>query len=181
MHQEISRCREAVPELIAEAYRKYFAFWRNLARASQVSDEDARDIVHSILANILAREDMSFESLEHVRNYVAKSVLNRAIQNRQRSSRRIPLDEDVGNLDTEWDEISAMERDEEKTALRVALRGLSARDFEIIKLRFFGGLTFAEIGHVMGMPVSTLKSREEAALRRIRKRLCASGVVSYHE
>ncbi len=56
-------------DLIAKAYRRYKGFWINLARTSLVTQEDGEDIVHGVVGSILARRDIGFESLEHVRNY----------------------------------------------------------------------------------------------------------------
>lgn len=171
MYPEHPSCEDEVPALVAEAYRRYFPFWRNLAKMSQVSEEDARDLVHNVLSNILSRRDLHFDSLEHVRNYVARGVLNRAIQSRQRSVRRISIHDEMDPCVSEGDDIADMEHREETEALRTVLRELSAKDYEIIKLRFFGGLTFAQICDMIKTPVSTLKSREEAALRRMKKHL----------
>jgi RNA polymerase sigma factor (sigma-70 family) len=51
------------------------------------------------------------------------------------------------------------------------LVGLHPRDYEIVKLRYFTGLTFQEIADYLGLALSTVKSREESALKRIRRAL----------
>jgi len=60
---------------------------------------------------------------------------------------------------------------QEANELKIVLRKLRRKDFEIIKLRFYSGLTFSEISELLGRPISTLKSREDSALRKIRKEL----------
>jgi RNA polymerase sigma factor (sigma-70 family) len=112
-----------------------------------------------------------FESLEHVRNYVARAVLNRAIQARQRSIRATELNEDSFPDSDTIKQFEMIERMEEQSALRSVIGNLSKQDFEIIKLRFYSGLTFIEISRMLSIPVSTLKSREDAAIRRIRERI----------
>jgi RNA polymerase sigma-70 factor (ECF subfamily) len=155
--------------LVTKAYKRYKAFWINLARTSLLSQEDGEDIVHSVVGAVLARDGLEFESLTHVRNYVARAVLNRAIQLRQRGLRSCEFDDEVSLDVSPFEQEAILERQEERSALRVAVAGLSRQDYEIIKLRFYSGLTFAEISTMLGMPVSTLKSREDAAIRRIRK------------
>ena len=59
------------------AYRKYFRLWTTLARSAEISDDEAKDIVHTVVTGIIAEPTREFHSLEHARNYVAKSVLNR--------------------------------------------------------------------------------------------------------
>jgi len=154
---------------VAEAYQKYFSLWVNLAKSVHTTDEEAKDIVHTVIASILENPSTEFESVTHVRNYVAKGVLNRSIQARQRGGRT-----------GAWTEIAELRHaveakepgiDEERRmrAFREALLGLPKRDFEIIKMRFFTGLQFKEISKMLHRPVSTLKSREEAAIKRIRE------------
>ena len=56
-----------------------------------------------------------------------------------------------------------------------ALVGLPAHLYEIVKYRFFAGFTFRQMGEVLGLPVSTMKSREDAAIKRVRSFLLKNG------
>jgi RNA polymerase sigma-70 factor (ECF subfamily) len=157
------------------AYRKYIRFWINLARTASLSEDDAKDVVHGVIASILAGKSKRFESMEHVRNYVAKAVLNRSIQAKARNDRRITWDETMEvRFPTGWGGDETEQRSQ-REAFMEAMKRLSENDFEIIKLRFFSGLTFAQISKILGVPISTLKSREDAALRRLRKLLRKKG------
>ncbi len=157
-----------VAEVWARAYTLYFRFWLNLARTVHPSEEEARDTVHTVLAAIINSDTSRFTSIEHLRNYVARAVLNRAIQTKQRIDREQGWSDSleahfaVAPDDTEIDE------DRRKEAFRAALRRLSRRDFEIVKLRFYCGYTFQEISQLLTLPISTLKSREGGALKKIR-------------
>ena len=70
----------------------------------------------------------------------------------------------------------AGEEKAERAAFRGVIRGLSDRDFEIVKLRYFMKLTFLEISGLLGAPISTLKSREVAGLKRINRELRKKGL-----
>jgi RNA polymerase sigma-70 factor, ECF subfamily len=151
-----------------QAYKKYRRFWINLARSASLSEDEAKDLVQTVIAATLAQPDRTFESLEHIRNYVARGVLNRATQVRLRGDRFTRMTEQIEiDLATTPDDPG---RDEAtvRTMLLQGIRRLSKKDSEILKLRFYSGLTFQEISHLLHMPVSTLKSREEAALKRVR-------------
>ena len=163
-------------EVWALAYQKYLRFWTNLAKTTNVTDDEAKDIVHGVISTILTGCTKQFQSYDHIRNYVAKSIINRAIQLRQRNERK-----------TSWSEIIELQfpvdpadpSDEEALRMqgyRQAIAHLSDRDFEIIKLRFYSGYTFQEISQMLNSPISTLKSREEAALRKIRRWLRKKGL-----
>ena len=73
-------------------------------------------------------------------------------------------------------DVGGLEQREEREALLSVLQGLSEQDYQIVKLRFFSGFTFIEISEMLGAPVSTLKSREDAALRRIRRLFADRGL-----
>lgn len=158
-----------------DAYGRYFRLWVNLARTSQASEDDAKDIVHGVIASILNEPKRQFVSIEHLRNYVARAVLNRVIQHRQLLNRRYSFS-DLPEILTSVvaEPIPDVPRQETK-ALKDVFRKLRKKDYEIIKLRFYSGLTFAEISELVGRPISTLKSREDSALRKIRKALRKKG------
>jgi len=61
-------------------------------------------------------------------------------------------------------------------ALKSAIQRLPRRDFDVIKLRYYAGYTFDEISRILGTPISTLKSREEAALQRLERWLRKKGL-----
>jgi RNA polymerase sigma factor (sigma-70 family) len=176
MQKEQADRQDAYAALIVAAYERYHAFWINLARSARISTQDAEDILHGVMGSILTRRDVHFESLIHVRNYVARSVLNRAGQAHQRSQRVCEFDESVGTDTPGPLDVAGMERKEERDALVSVLQSLSQQDYQIVKLRFFSGLTFIEISEMLGAPVSTLKSREDAALKRIRKHFAERGL-----
>jgi RNA polymerase sigma factor (sigma-70 family) len=151
------------------AYRKYLRFWVNLARSSLLSEEDAQDVVHAVIASTLALDRTRFESVEHIRNYVARGVLNRSFQMHQRGGRCTEFNERVDAMVAE--RVDAPNHDEHlfRSVLLQGLRALPRKDFEILKLRFYGGFTFQEISDLLHLPVSTLKSREESAMKKLRR------------
>jgi len=157
------------------AYQRYFRLWVNLARTSRASEDDAQDIVHGVIASILGEPSRQFVSLEHLRNYVARAVLNRVIQHRQQINKRYSFS-DLPEMLTAFIPDPLIDRhSQEANELKIVLRKLRRKDFEIIKLRFYSGLTFSEISELLGRPISTLKSREDSALRKIRKELRKKG------
>jgi RNA polymerase sigma factor (sigma-70 family) len=167
---------ELPPDWI-RAYRKYRRFWLNLARSSSLSEEDAQDILHAVIASALGPDRRSFQSLEHIRNYVARGVVNRSIQLVQRGGRCTEF--------TERTEIMLAEQSDEpdydgcllRNLLLEGLVGLPRKDFDILKHRYYSGLTFQEISTLTDVPVSTLKSREEAAMKKLRSWFRKRGIL----
>jgi RNA polymerase sigma factor (sigma-70 family) len=166
----------AQSDLWTVAYKKYYRLWVNLALTTHVTIAEAEDAVHAVLQSAMTRHGEPFASLEHIRNYVAKSVVNRASQSHRRDDRAVRWDDHAETCASVSPSDVEMEDREQIRLLRAALAGLSERDFEVLKLRYFSGLTFQQIGVFLGLSLSTVKSREEAALRRVRKALRKKGV-----
>ncbi len=121
-----------------------------------------------MIESALAQDPSRFESLEHIRNYVARGVLNRVILFYQRGRRTTEFTE---RIDIQFAErVAEPNHDEQlmRSVLLEALRGLPRKDLEILKLRHFGGYTFQQIGELLHLPVSTLKSREDSAIKKLR-------------
>ena len=157
------------------AYRKYFRLWTTLARSAEISDDEAKDIVHTVVTGIIAEPTREFHSLEHARNYVAKSVLNRVKAYKVRKSRRSGWEEEAELASSVTpDEYPGDER-RTRDALRKIIRHLVRRDFNILKLRFYSGFTLTQVSELLGMPISTIASREAVILRRIREKLRKNG------
>jgi RNA polymerase sigma factor (sigma-70 family) len=156
------------------AYRKYQRFWLNLAKNQRVSEEEAKDILHTILCTILADDERQFTSEEHIRNYVARAILNRAIIARKEAGRKLPWTDALERLHPVADDADA-EANSLRQAIREGLQGLTGTAFQVIKLRFYAGLTFSEVSQLLNLPMSTVKSREEAAIKKIRASLRKKG------
>ena len=157
------------------AYRKYFRLWVRLAKTIRISEDDAKDIVHGVISSLLSDSTKSFQSLDHIRNYVARSVLNRAIQSKRRGERKTPWME---HIELRFPVVleETVDDDYLTHALKSAIQRLPRRDFDVIKLRYYAGYTFDEISRILGTPISTLKSREEAALQRLERWLRKKGL-----
>jgi RNA polymerase sigma-70 factor (ECF subfamily) len=94
---------------------------------------------------------------------IARNEITRAIarQSRRRDdgARSLDADEALARQASGWDE------DE---IVREALLRLHADDREIVELKVFGGLTFAEIGQALDRPAATVGTRYRRALESLR-------------
>lgn len=70
---------------------------------------------------------------------------------------------------------AAWERQELADAVGVALAALSGPLREVLVLRHYEGMSFEQMGRLLGVPASTLKSRFAVALGQVRRRLCDLG------
>jgi len=158
-----------VSALWKTAYRHYYHFWLNLARTVQITEDEAKDVVHTVVLACIRPPAREFASLEHLRNYVAKGVVNRAIHQRKRNDRHHSWSEAVEEMLAFEADLPDEATDAVRHLMRQGISRLPRRDVEILKHRFYCGLKFAQISALTGMPISTLKSREDSAIRRLRK------------
>lgn len=70
----------------------------------------------------------------------------------------------------------AVEQEERRQAVEAAVAALPPRLRDVLVLKEFGELTFAEVAGVTGLPTSTVKSRVRAALDRLRAELKRRGI-----
>lgn len=75
-------------------------------------------------------------------------------------------------VEADCDDAAAREAAEDAA---LALAALDADDREIVELKMFAGLTFREVGAVVGRPLGTVASRYRAALDRMRDLLTRRG------
>jgi RNA polymerase sigma-70 factor (ECF subfamily) len=78
-----------------------------------------------------------------------------------------PLDEEAGLLTSEPAEVHLAE----KQAIQQAIAGLSPKQRVVIILRYYWNLPYAEIAQVLDIPLGTVKSRIDLALRALRQTL----------
>ena len=150
---------------------------------AKVGDENtAQDLYQSVVESLL-QSQKTFASLAHLRNYFFVALRNAATDyGRHRTrSKHVSLPEELAEETT----LAASAAPEARLAaaeelaaakarvksLRHALAELNDGERRLIEQRFFEKLTFREIHEQTDVAISTLKSREEAILRRLRKKL----------
>ncbi len=158
-----------------QAYRKYHRFWVALAQSGHYAESEAEEMLHAVLIAAMDDPERQFVSMEHIRNYIARALLNRIIERKKNAPRYTEWDDESERGSIGDEEMSAEERKELRLALRTGMRKLPAPLYRIVKLRFFSGFSFQEMSEYLDLPISTIKSREDAALRRIRQILETHG------
>jgi len=70
-----------------------------------------------------------------------------------------------------------IEQDERRATIEAALRSLPENQAEVLVLRIWGGLTFAQIAAALDVPENTAASRYRYALARLREQLAEEPIV----
>ena len=156
------------PEGLAEAYDRYasplYTYCRSLLRESADAADAVQDtfvIAASRLAGLRDRNRLRPWLYAVARNECHRRLRARAVQV------TTPLDEMPDVTDTSADVSGEAERDELRTLLRSAVRGLNSGEHDLIELQLRQGLDVAEIAAVLGVS----RNHAHALLSRARDQL----------
>jgi RNA polymerase sigma-70 factor (ECF subfamily) len=125
------------------------------------NQDDADDILGDVMVN-LARQRWRLRLVRNPKAYLFAAVRN-AVASRARRPRAARTQELA--------EVAAADETEDDVAVRAAVLDLPAEQREVVALHIWGGLTFAEIGRVIGISQNTAASRYRYALEKLRKAL----------
>ncbi len=180
-------------ELVAQARAGVGAAREELARRHRNSAfvlglqllgnrEDAMDVAQEALLRFFASLDR-FQAERPVRPYLLRIVRNRVADLWRRRRVRRTESLDAGDLSRQIaDERPGPEESARRAELRrrvwQALSRLPAAKREILVLRDFHDLAYAEIAEVLEIPIGTVMSRLHAARKALREELIADGTVA---
>lgn len=151
-------CKNSFEELIKmngeKIYKVAYCYVRN--------EQMALDVVSE--ATFKAYRDIKkLKNNSYFDTWLVKIVVNEAIDLIRKQKRIIHLEDYNKDL-----EIETYENIEEKTDLYTALDKLNKDEKEILVLKYFADLTFADISKVMSRPESSIKTRHYRALDKIK-------------
>lgn len=141
---------------------------RVVGDGDQVQDLCQDVFLRVYLARDRYREQGTFSTwLFQIAVNVARDALRRRGREWQPLAEVDPVGEGPADLGCEQRELAA--------AVSRAVAGLPAPLREVLALRHDQGMNFEQMGRVLGVPASTLKSRFSAALHRLRDELAPIG------
>ena len=162
---DVTRLLEAIQHGDARAEEELlplvYAELRQLARAKMAREQPG----HTLQATALVHEawmrlgDRRFENRAHFFGAAAEAMRRILIE---RARRKLAAKHGAGaeHVDADEIEIAAPSKDDEMLAVHEALDALAlhdARKAELVKLRYFAGLTIEEAAEVLGISVPTAK------------------------
>jgi RNA polymerase sigma-70 factor (ECF subfamily) len=129
------------------------------------SDASAGDLVQAAFLRAV-RSRKRFRDVENPPGYlfqIARNEIARVLAGQSRHR-----DSGAGSLDADEARANPASGWEEDEMVREALARLEPDDREIVELKVFGGLTFAEIGQTLARPAATVATRYRRALAALR-------------
>jgi RNA polymerase sigma-70 factor (ECF subfamily) len=138
------------------------AAWRMLGNR-----EDARDVVQGALVKAWERL-ATFDPSRRFFSWIYRIVVNESLNLRDRRPVVQPLDANVPASGGPEEELKDRERAD---CLQAALLRLTEDDRQVIVLRHFAELSYAEIAETLGLAEKTVKSRLHEARQRLGRAL----------
>lgn len=151
---------EALARLYDRAARDLFGFALALTRSPDLAGDAVQEVFVRLASGRVRAE------VAAPRAWLFASVRHAAVDRLRRRRLEVPLDE--------LPALFAEENPERRAAARQAAEALLSLPPKLraaVWLRTFAGLTFAELGRVLGVPTFTAASRYRLGLARLRRRL----------
>jgi len=135
---------------------------------------DAEDVVQEVFARYWRHQRwLAGEPLALLVTSIRRAACDLARRDERRSRREAQTEVMLGEGDGRMFE-TPFEGEERRAAIERALRAIPAEQREVLVLRVWGELTFAEIAEQLDVPANTVASRYRYALVALRERLKAS-------
>jgi RNA polymerase sigma-70 factor (ECF subfamily) len=154
------------------AFRELIASHRGrlvgVARRILGDPHEAEDVVQDTLAAVWQR--MAEADLEQPRAYVYRAVEMNALKRRARRTGHVSLDAEVDAAEA-WPDESDEGPAIDPVDLEDALDGLPENQQVVLRMKYYLGLTFREIGHSLEISANTAASRARYALEVLRRAL----------
>lgn len=142
------------------------------------NQHDAEDAVQTSLVHLAGNPHL----LRHVTcswAYLLRMVRNDALIIARRKARCAPANNltDLAVLH----QVDELEREESHRAVLSALRALPPQQAEVVVLKIWEGMTFAEIGRILELSPNTAASRYQYAMIKLNKHLSATHRKVHHD
>lgn len=130
--------------------------------------EDAEDALQAAMVRITIKPQV-LSTANHPWPYFLRVVRNEALKIVRR---RRSVNATSGVVDRTIESADEVEQDDCRRQIRTALQRLPANQCEVVILKIWEGMTFAEIADVLGKSPNTVASRYRYAMEKLQQQLC---------
>jgi len=158
----------AANELVSKYYKEMYAFIYKQTLNTELSLDLTQELFISVLKSI-----HNYDSKKAAfRTWLYKLASNRLVDYyRSKSYRDTQIVQSIEDyeFEDEYDMTVSLEYKEDFERVTALVNKLDAGSQQIARLKLFGEYTFQEIASIETIPLSTVKTKYYAALKRIRK------------
>jgi RNA polymerase sigma-70 factor (ECF subfamily) len=172
----IARCLEGEINAFEELVRRYEKPLYNGCLRIVGDSEDARDVVQTVF--IKAYENLNnYDPNRKFFSWIYRMMVNAALNQVERKRPTSELDPRLASKELQPDESFASDR--QSAQLQEALLQLQPEARVAVVLKYFGDLSYEELGFVLDIPPKTVKSRLYTARRHLCEIMSAQGMVTH--
>lgn len=131
--------------------------------------EDIRECVQETFLEFYEYRERFCPEKGTIKAYLYVIAKRKAIRKRKENGMYAPEPLDENLPDTEDAEELLLNRE----VLEQALSRLQEQDSRIIRMKYYDGMTCAQIAHAMNLPLETVKKRQQRSLKKLRRILIA--------
>lgn len=167
--------RTAFLEIYQENYQMLFSYGFSLTKDRDIT----KDCIQEVFLEIWNSRSSLNKEVSNIRSYLF-TWLRRKISRTQLKANRNKASEEF-SVDTDQDEPSYLElliafqiTEAKKEKLARALENLSSKQLEIIRLKFFANLSYAEIAEKTSLAKRTIYNTIHLAIQQLRAEILAA-------
>jgi len=170
----IARVRAGDTAAFADLVRRHQDRVFGMALRATGRSEDAEDLAQEVFLSVF-RGLEGFKGEAQFTTWLYRIAWNRCAdwlrRHRKPGRRTAPLEEADGVADGRADPAAELIGKDDRLRMRRALDGLDEHYRSVVELACIQGLSYAEVGSALGLPVKTVETRLYRARRLLRERL----------
>ena len=159
-------------EGMALLIEEYSGLLWTVCRQYLQNTEDVKECVNEIFSEFYLHRERFDPEKGALKGYLAV-IARRCAQRRWRENQRWE-----GAAPQEQEESDPFSRMESKDELEAALAALEPLDEQIVRMKYYGGMTAREIAASLGLPYETVKKRYQRSMKKLLKGLAIGLVVA---
>ncbi len=174
--QSIRQIRRGDKDGLKQIYEAYIAFIYSVVFAVVKNKESAEDVTSEFFIKLWTTVAEQYRFGEKHRAYLARIAHNMAIDHLRRNQREQATDEIQEAVDAGAAAASAGKQQEavedsvvEAITVKEAIETLKEPEQQVLNMKIFGELTFAEIAQILKLPMGTVTWRYRTAIQKLQK------------
>ena len=138
------------------------------------SSDDAEDAVQDLFVRLHQRLQDGGTDIRNLTAYLYRSLSNLCVSRLRQAEhvRLVPLDSQAELPDTDREDF-----EQEYRRISRLLSSIPYEQAEVIRLRFYGDKSFREIAEILDQPLTTVKSRFQYGMEKIRQGMRAPSLI----
>lgn len=170
LQEKIMVLLEANPQkAMSLAVERYTGLLWHVVEQYLKNPEDIKECVNDTFMEFYTGRERFDSSKGNLASFLAAIARNLAVSRYRRENlrRTLELDEEIPG------ETGQMEQVDRKLNLEKAMAVLKPEDLDIIRMKYYGGMTIQEIADSLGLPYETVKKRHQRSLSKMRLAMIA--------